>query len=208
MGAHLRAIDAMDAAERFLHKRMPALGFHGLTVMLRHDGLRIPEAPRIVDDGLAGMQMQEIRSEQAHHVIAFHKISRLIYEKAPVKIAVPGDPHIRSGPLHRLDQGAAAFLQHRIGHPVRECAVRLHIQLRKLKGQMLRQLPEYRTGAPVACIHHQMKRLHTGYIHIGQNMTDIVIHDIPLCHGSLSPSLPENHRQTPFSQSLSVRYLR
>ena len=182
VGAHFRAVHAAHPAERFFHEGVAAFRLHRAAAELFRDLFRIPKAPRIVDDGLAGIFFKKIPCQQPYHVVAFHKAALVIDEEAPVEITVPGDAHIRAGLLHLLDERPPVLRQHGIRHTVRKRAVRLHVHLRKAEGQMGLQFFKNETRAAVARVCHDGERLHAADVGIAEDVADVIIHHIERRH--------------------------
>ena len=152
MGAHFAAIHGVFGAHAFLHKGVPGLAHDGLPTCGQHHIAGIPVHPRVIDHLAARHAAQQFLRQQTYAVVALNKVAFRIIKKAAVKIAVPGNAHIRASLAHRSRRGCAAFWQQRVGHAVGKVSVWLHLAADKFKRQRRHQVFEHKASAAVASI--------------------------------------------------------
>ena len=128
-----------------------------------------------MENGGTGVQLQHGLGKQAHNVVAFDETSLFVKMKAAVKIAIPGDAHIRLVRDDCLGGGCAPVGQKGIGHTVGEMSIRLVLNADKGKGQMGLQKIKHWSGAAVAAVHHQLEGLHLFWSGNGKDGADIGI---------------------------------
>ena len=78
----------------------------------------------------------------------------------------------------RLDRRGVVLDQHRVGHAVRERAVRLVVHLDELERQVLLELVDDQAGAAVAGVHDDLQRLELRAVDVRQQVLDVLRHDV------------------------------
>ncbi len=183
MGAHLAAVDGVDLAHRLLDEGVARLALDRLAARGGDDVERVPGQPGIVHDRAAGMFFEERLGQQADDVVALDEPAGLVEEKAAVEVAVPGDADVGPGRPDQVDRVGPFFLDHRVRHTVREIPVRLVMQLDELDRQMRFEPIEYRAGTAVAGVDDDFERLDSLRVDVGEQVGDIVVHDVARLDG-------------------------
>ena len=170
VGAHLPAVDRVFQPHALLDEGVAGLALHRFAPQGLDDIDGVPHQPGVVHHPPGSLQLEEGRRQQPHHVVALDKIPVLVKEEAAVEIAVPGDAHVGPVLAHGIDRRRAVLRQQRVGYAVGEIAVRLVMQLDELEGQVRLQQVHHAAGAAIAGIHHDLQRLESGHIHVGQQV--------------------------------------
>ena len=186
MRAHFAAVQHVIVAHAFLHKGMATLAAYRHTAVTLQNSFRIPGKARVKHNLRTRLLVQENLRQQADNIIALDKICLLVKEEAAVEVAIPGNTQICTALTYNLGRSLTVRQQQRVGHTVREGAVRSFVQRNKLKRQMLRQLLQNRTGTAVAGVSNNFHRLKHACINIGQQMLDIGRHNIHMLHSTHS----------------------
>ena len=168
MCAHFAAVQHVIVAHAFLHKGMATLAAYRHTAVTLQNSFRIPGQARVEHNLRTRLLVQENLRQQADNVIAFDKICLLVKKEAAVEITIPGNTQISTTLAHNLGRSLTIWQQQRVGHTVRECAVRSFVQRDKFKRQMLRQLLQNRAGTAVAGVSNNLHRFEHTRINVSQ----------------------------------------
>ena len=104
------------------------------------------------------MQFEHGHGQQADNIIALNEAAGFVIEETAVKVTVPGQAQVRPVFPHRPGRCLPFLRQQRVGHPVRETAVRLVLQFHQGKGQVVLQQVKHRPGTAVTGVDHQFQR--------------------------------------------------
>ena len=103
--------------------------------------------------------MQEGFGEQRGDEIAGDEVAGAVEEEAAIGVAVPGDAGIGLLLDHLGGDIFPVLLDQRIGLVVRECAIHLEAQSRRLEGQAIEQLGRHDAGHTAAGVEHDVEGL-------------------------------------------------
>ena len=132
MGAHLAAINGVFLAHALLDKRMPRLALDGLTAVLFTNIDGIPCQPRVVDDFAPAPSSGRLqRASQRCNTL--DESALFVKQETPIKVAIPGDPHVCGVGLHSIGGRRSIFRQQRVRYAVGKGAVWLVVHLYELQ---------------------------------------------------------------------------
>ena len=92
---------------------------------LRHEVLRVPNDPGIVNDCRARVFREECLCKKTDDIFSFDEFACVIKEEAAVKITVPGNAKISASCANGLCGRGSVFWKERVWDALREAAVRL-----------------------------------------------------------------------------------
>src|SRR5208282_3822057 len=102
-----------------------------------------------MDDACTRLAAQEILSEQTDQVVTLDECPGFVKEEAAVEVTVPGQPDVGAVTSYRIGGALAVLLDHRIGHPIRERAIGIVVNLDELEWQMRFKLINDETCASI-----------------------------------------------------------
>ena len=78
-----------------------------------------------MDDFSAGIFKQKSFCQQTNDIVTLNKVALLINQKTAIKIAIPGDTHIRLMLKHGINSRRAILMKKRIGDSIGKSAIGL-----------------------------------------------------------------------------------
>ena len=183
----LAAEDGVGFAHPALEKRV-ADAVHHRRAAVSADGVldRVAGA-EIVDDAGPGIFQQKGFRQQRGDEVAGHEIAGPVDEEAAVRVAVPGDAHIRLLGDDAVHDVAAVLRDERIGFVVRKAAVDVEAQPRRATRQPIEEPRRDESAHAAAGVEHDVERPDDRRIDERHDVTDVLVERVLRRDGAAPP---------------------
>ena len=178
MSAHFTAVERPGGPHFFFHERVPRFRHNRNAARRFHDVERVPREPGIVDDGAAGLSVENPLGEKTDEVITLDKLPVFVEKEAPVEIAVPCHAEIRTGRDNRIGGVRAILEKERIRDSRGKRAVGIEVFTRDNEREVRYEFFENGPGAPVSRIRKNFQRFEQRNVHETENPLYIAVHHV------------------------------
>ena len=178
MGGHLATVDSIFVAHCLFYEGVPGAGLHGAAARLCDDILRVPDDPRVVDDGCARVFGQERLGQKPDQIFAVDEGAGVVEEEATIEVAIPGNAEVSACGAHSRCGYWTVFGQKRVRDSLREGAVWFVEKPHEGEGgtkpfKAFRDGIEGRARRPVAGVNQNFQRLQGIDIDEGYDAIDV-----------------------------------
>jgi hypothetical protein len=111
-----------------------------------------------MNDLAAGVLGQQALSQQTNNLVALDERAFLIKQEATIKVAIPGNAHIRIMLKHRVTRNVLLLEQHGVRDPIRKRPIRFVMHLCQFERQVCLKRIGRDARATVARVDDQLQR--------------------------------------------------